>query len=85
MKLQGEESSMQDQQTCATMRSDCPQKAETENKGKRKTNKNKMPSQEKQIPVDVSYENKVEKKETMLAHRCYTYRRISSVCQTETC
>lgn len=45
MKLQGEKSSMQDQQTCATMRSDCPQKAETQKKGKRKekqTNKQKQ-------------------------------------------
>lgn len=69
MKLQGEKSSMQDQQTCATMRSDCPQKAETQKKGKTKekqrknkqTNKNRMPSQEKQISVDVSNENKVKK------------------------
>lgn len=45
MKLQGEKSSMQDQQTCATMRSDCPQKAETQKKGKTKekqTNKQKQ-------------------------------------------
>lgn len=41
MKLQEEKSSMQDQQTCATMRSDCPQKAETQNKGERK-NKQKQ-------------------------------------------
>lgn len=35
IKLQGEKSSMQRQQTCATMRSDCPQKAATQTKQKK--------------------------------------------------
>lgn len=48
MKLQGEKSSMQDQQTCATMRSDCPQKAETQNKERKW---NRMPSQDKQYQL----------------------------------
>lgn len=48
MKLQGEKSSMQDQQTCATMRSDCPQKAGTQNKERKR---NRMPSQDKQYQL----------------------------------
>lgn len=38
IKLQGEKSSMQKQQTSATMRSDCPQKAEIKNKKRKEQN-----------------------------------------------
>lgn len=55
IKLQGEKSSMQKQQTSATMRSDCPQKASTHSKKKERKRKQNAIT-EQTVSVDVSNE-----------------------------
>lgn len=55
--LQRKKSSMQKQQTCATMRSECPQKAATQKRNKKKT-QNKQKQTGETTLADVSNEIK---------------------------
>lgn len=74
--LQGKKSSMQKQQTCATMRSECPQKAATQKRKLKKKKKKKLGKLRWLMLV-------MKSKENVGPSLLYSRKRISSVCQTK--
>lgn len=74
IELQREKSPMQEQQTRATMRSECPQKAATQNNKERKEKNGKLGKPPCLMLV-------MKLKENGGPSLLYSHKRISSVCQ----